>query len=136
MRQARSGGDPYGLPPLFLFGARLLLAAQFLAFGALKIRNSTTMHSYIESFGLPGELVWPAAIFQLVAGLMIVLGFCTRLAALALAGFCLLATGIFHWDLGDLGELAFFFKDLGAAGGFLLLYHCGPGGWSFDARRG
>ena len=58
------------------------------------------------------------------------------LAALALAGFCVLAALFFHQNLADANEFIQFTKDMAIAGGFLLLVAFGAGGWSIDALWG
>lgn len=115
-------------------GARVGLALPFLTFGLLKFVHATNMAGYIERHGLPGWLVWPAALFQLLAGVMVITGLGTRMAATALAVFCVVATSIFHSDFSDLRELSDFTKDLAATGGFLLLALSGAGELSLDAR--
>ena len=72
---------------------------------------------------------------ELGGGLLIVLGFQTRLAALALAGFCILTAILFHRNLAEISEFIHFNKDLAIAGGFLLLVAFGAGNWSLDAMQ-
>ena len=60
----------------------------------------------------------------------------TRWVSLALAGFTLVAGFIFHADFGDQMQTIMLMKNLGIAGGFLLLAAHGAGAWSLDARRG
>ena len=117
---------------LVLLVARLLMAIEFVVFGALKIPNNASMQGYMEHHGVPGVLIWPALILQLVAGLMVAAGAFTRLAALALAGFCVVATFLFHLNLSDLGEVSNLTKDLATAGGLLLLAVLGGGPLSVD----
>ena len=64
---------------------------------------------------------WPAAIFELVAGIFILIGFQTRITALLLAGFSVLSALIFHTDFGDQTQTIMFLKNLGLAGGMLFL---------------
>jgi putative oxidoreductase len=113
--------------------ARVGLSLEFLIFGTLKIVNSTSMQAYMERHGVPGELIWLAVLVQLGAGALVLIGYRTQLAALALAGFCVVATTMFHTHFADLGELSDFTKDLATAGGLLFLYAHGPGQWSVDA---
>jgi putative oxidoreductase len=114
--------------------ARIGLGLPFVTFGLFKFLHANTMASYIAAHGLPGWLVWPAAVFQLVAGIMVMSGVGTRAAAAALAVFCVVATSIFHSNFSDLRELSDFTKDLAATGGFLLLALSGPGALSLDSR--
>ncbi len=85
---------------------------------------------------MPGNLIWLAIVVQIGCGVLVAIGFQTRLAALLLAGFCLVATTIFHTNFSDLGEVSDFTKDLATAGGFLFVAAFGPGPLSVDALRG
>lgn len=123
-----------GLKAVALLAARLLMSVEFIVFGAMKIPNNASMQAYMAGHGVPGVLIWPALVLQLVAGLMVAAGFLTRWAALALAGFCLVATFLFHFNLSDLGEVSDLTKDLTAAGGFILLAFTGAGPLSLDRR--
>jgi putative oxidoreductase len=114
-----------------------LLAFIFIMAGASKFGAIAGTAGYIASKGLPAAtlLAWGAAVFELVAGLMILAGFKTKLAAYALAFFCLVAGLIFHFDPSNQGEMISFMKNLAIAGGFLALSVAGAGSYSVDARR-
>jgi len=116
---------------------RILLAFIFIMAGASKFGAIAGTAGYIASKGLPAPvmLAWLAAIFELVAGLAILVGFKTKLAAYALAAFCLVAGLIFHFDPSNQAEFISFMKNLAIAGGFLALAVSGPGNLSVDARR-
>ncbi|MEO6338572.1 MAG: DoxX family protein [Caulobacteraceae bacterium] len=130
--------NPSASTGLVLLAARLMMAIEFVVFGAMKIPNNHSMQIYMEGHGVPGALIWPALVLQLVAGLLVAVGLFTRAAAVALAGFCLVATFLFHLNLGDLREVSDLTKDLSTAGGLLLLAVLGAGPISLDAwfRRG
>ncbi len=79
---------------------------------------------------------------RLAAGILILIGFQTRVAALLLAAFCIAAAFIGHYGQGG-GDPALAFmhsqalmKDVAIAGGFLALAVAGAGAWSVDALRG
>src|SRR3989344_4599174 len=66
--------------------------------------------------------------------LALIFGFGTRLAALALAFFTLVASFFFHafWDLPadkQMMQQLMFFKNVGVTGGLLALAAVGAGGW-------
>jgi putative oxidoreductase len=75
-------------------------------------------------------------ILEILGGLAIIVGWQARIAAFLLAGFCLLSAVLFHGNIGDQGEQIQFLKNLGLAGGFLLIVAHGAGAWSLDNRRG
>ena len=64
------------------------------------------------------------------------LGLFTRWAAIALAGFCVLAAYLFHYQPGDMMQMINFMKNVTIAGGFLVLAGSGPGAYALDNRRG
>jgi putative oxidoreductase len=115
--------------------ARLLMCVEFILFGVTKIFNAANMQAYMESFGVPGKLIWLAVLVQIGCGTLVAIGFHTRVAALLLAGFCVVATTIFHTNFSDLGEVSDFTKDLATAGGFLVLVVFGAGPLSIDEWR-
>ena len=70
------------------------MSIPFLFFGTMKTINTVNMQNYMESFGVPGELIWLVIAVQIGCGALIVLGYQTKWAALVLAGFCIVATSI------------------------------------------
>ena len=127
--------------PLALVG-RLLLALLFLPAGIMKIGGFAGTAGYIGSKGLPlpelGAMI--AIIVEVGAGLALIAGFKTRVAALALAVFTLVATFVFHNFWGVPADQAMmqqlmFYKNIAVVGGLLVLAAHGAGAWSVDARR-
>lgn len=127
--------------PLSLIG-RILLAMLFLPAGISKIAGFAGTIGYIGSAGLPVPQV-AAAVAVLVevgGGLALLAGFGTRIAALALALFTLVATFAFHnyWavpaDQAMMQQLMFF-KNIAVVGGLLVLAAHGAGAFSLDARK-
>jgi putative oxidoreductase len=86
----------------------------------------------MEKFGVPGMLLPAVIALELGGGLMIAAGAGTRVAALAVALFCVLTALLFHWQLADGNQLLHLQKDLAIAGGFLILSASGAGKWSLD----
>lgn len=127
--------------PLALVG-RVLLAALFLPAGISKIAGFEGTVGYIASVGLPLPAVAAllALVVEILGGLALLAGFGTRIAALALALFTLVASFFFHayWaapvDQQMVAELLFF-KNIAVVGGLLTLAALGAGAWSVDARR-
>ncbi len=121
--------------PLASLSGRVLMAAIFVASGLTKITAYAGTQSYMEALGVPGSLLPLVIATELFAGLAIIAGWQTRLAALALAGFCVVSALLFHADLADQAQFILFMKNLAMAGGFLFLVANGAGDWSLDARR-
>jgi putative oxidoreductase len=114
---------------------RLLLAAIFLHEAWAKLTAYDAAVAYMQAFGLPGWLLPFAIAVELVGGLLVIAGLYTRIAALALAVFCVATAVIFHTKFGNRNELLHFEKDLAIAGGFLVLAARGAGAWALDALR-
>jgi putative oxidoreductase len=118
-----------GLSGYTLLFGRICFAADFILFGARKFSDPSIIYKLIEAHHLPGALVYPTIVLQLGGGLLVLLGFQTRLAAAALGWFCIVAPSIFWLD-----TLEHLSRDYAAAGGFMLLVLFGPGPFSLDAR--
>jgi putative oxidoreductase len=116
--------------------ARLLLALIFIVAGWGKLQDPAGTAGYMSTVGLPAFLVWPTILLELGGGILILIGFQTRIVALLLAGFCVLSGAIFHNNFADQMQAINFLKNLAIAGGFLSLVLNGAGGWSLDNRKG
>ena len=115
---------------------RLLLAALFLLEGWSKLRGYDAAVAYMKRFGVPRALLPARIALDVGGGLMIAVGWQTRLAAAALAAFCILTAVIFHGNVADRSQILHFEKDLAIAGGFLVLAVAGAGRWSVDHAAG
>lgn len=121
---------------------RLLLVALFLPAGIGKLTGFSGTVGYIASVGLPLPALGAAlaAVVEIGGALALLFGFGTRVAALALAGFTLVASFFFHAYWAMPADQAFmqqlmFFKNIAVTGGLLVLAAHGAGAWSVDARR-
>ncbi|WP_279599358.1 DoxX family protein [Methylobacterium sp. E-065] len=112
-----------------------MMVALFLVSGIGKLTAVAATQGYMTAYGVPAMLVWPAAAFEIGAGVLLLLGLWTRPLGLCLAGWCLLTAAIFHTAFADQNQLINFLKNLTMAGGFLLLARAGATGFSLDARR-
>jgi putative oxidoreductase len=122
------------LDPYFKAVGRVLLSLIFIWAGFGKIAGYAGSQGYMEKFGVPGELLPLVIVTELAGGLAILIGWQTRWVAIALAGFCVVSAVIFHLDFGTKAQLIQFMKNLGLAGGFLVLAASGPGALSMDER--
>lgn len=122
--------------------ARLLFALLFLPAGFGKLTGFAGTVGYIASAGLPLPTLGAALALtvEIVGSLALIFGFGTRIAALVLAAFTLVASFFFHAYWAVPADQAFvtqllFFKNIAVAGGLLALAANGAGNWSLDARR-
>jgi putative oxidoreductase len=122
--------------------ARILLALMFVLSGFGKLTGLEGTAGYIASKGLPVPMLLAAAagVLELVAGVLLIIGWQARWAALALAVFTLVASVLFHnyWampaDQQRMQQLMFM-KNLAVTGGLLFVFAFGAGALSLDARR-
>ncbi|WP_112809465.1 DoxX family protein [Ensifer sp.] len=129
---------------------RILLSIMFITAGFGKLTDPAGTAGMITNAGWPAAtaLAYLAGIFELVAGLAVLVGFQTRIAAYLLALFCLVTAFVFHSGAINIptfppeanGLLSVFnslmmMKNISVAGGFLVLAAFGPGALSVDARR-
>ena len=126
---------------VLLLIARILLMALFVIFGWDKFLNFSGTADYMESVGLPfatlASLI--ALVMELVVGVAILLGFYTRPLAFALCLYTVITALLGHrfWALTGglrLDTMIHFYKNMGIAGGLLLLCVTGPGKYSVDRR--
>jgi putative oxidoreductase len=121
-----------------LFAGRVLLAAIFIFFGAGKAADPAGTIGYIGSVGLPfPPLAYAGAVaLEAGGGLALLLGYRTRVVAVALALFSTVTALAFHSTLADQNQLIHFFKNFAIAGGLLQVAAFGAGRFSLDVRRG
>lgn len=127
---------------VLLLIARILLAVIFVLSGFGKLAAAEGTAGMIQGAGLPAPLVlaYLAGIFELVAGIALVVGFQTAIAAWLLAAFCIVSGFLFHFGatgdaMMDMMNQIMLLKNIAIAGGFLALIAAGPGAYSIDARR-
>ena len=113
---------------------RVFISGVFLLSGFSKIDNYDGTLGWMESFGLPGFLLIPAIILEIIAPILIIIGYQTRIAAGALSLFCLATAIIFHTDFSDQMQFVAFMKNLALAGGFLFLVVNGARGYCLDKK--
>jgi putative oxidoreductase len=116
---------------------RILLAVMFVLAGFAKLTDIAGTAGWFGSIGLPAPTIVAVLVglLELVAGLAIVVGFQTRIAAFALAAFTIGATLIAHLNFADMTQFLFFQKNFAVVGGLLILAFAGAGSLSVDARH-
>lgn len=101
---------------------RILLAIIFIVSGATKLMTVAATEAMITGVGMPSGLAIPTGLFELIAGICLVLGLMTRIASILLAGFTLIAALLFHNRMTDPIQSTMFLKDVAIAGGLLLVF--------------
>ncbi|MBF9032386.1 DoxX family membrane protein [Rhodobacterales bacterium HKCCE3408] len=110
------------------FAGRAFIAFLFLAGFVQKLIDPASGAELLALLSLPGWLIWPAAVFNLAAGVALLAGVAVRPVALALAAYCV-ATSAFHLALQDPWQTTIAVKNWTIAGGCLILAVHGPGPW-------
>ena len=113
---------------------RIFISLIFLVAGIGKILNYEGTIGYMESFGVPGYLLIPAIIIEILFPLLVIIGYKTKLAAIMLSLFAILLAIIFHTDFSNQMQLMSFLKNFAIAGGFLIIFVRGAGKYSIDQR--
>jgi putative oxidoreductase len=121
---------------------RIAIAALFLPAGFNKLMGVESTTGYFASLGLPAVaiLVWVVIAIEILGGVALILGYRTRLVAIGLAVFTLLASIAGHAFWAAPADAAFiaqllFFKNIAVIGGLLVLTSSGAGSISVDGRK-
>lgn len=118
---------------------RVAIAIIFVMSGIEKFMGIASTAQMIASKGLPSPtaLAWATAALELIGGVLIVIGWQTRIAALALALFSAVAAYFFHdfWHQTgpeQMNNMIHFMKNVSIIGGLLMLAAAGAGRFSVD----
>ena len=114
---------------------RILISALFLISAFNKIFNLEGSMSWMESFGIPGFLIFPAIALEIILPILVIVGYQARIAAGLLAIFCLMTAFIFHFDFSDQSQLISFLKNIGLAGGCMFIVANGTKDWAVDREK-
>jgi putative oxidoreductase len=115
---------------------RLLIAALFLISGLGKIATPAPTRGYIAAAGLPFPLLayLVAIVIEVGGGILMILGYQSRIVASAMALYTVAAALGFHRDFADQNQIAHFLKNISIAGGLLQIVAFGAGTFSIDSR--
>ena len=106
----------------------------FIVAGWDKIASYAGVQGFMRSIGVPGALLPLVILVELGGALALLVGYQTRIAAFALAGFALLAGSLVHFHPGDHENMIVFMDNLAMVGGLLLFVQYGGGTLSVDSR--
>ncbi|AOR64617.1 DoxX family protein [Pectobacterium wasabiae] len=116
---------------------RALIALVFVLSGLSKIGASEATQGYIASVGLPfpllGYLI--ALLVEIGGGILLLIGYRTRVVALVLSAFTVATAVFFHHNFADQNAMINFLKNIIIVGGLLQIVAFGPSKFSLDARR-
>ncbi len=118
---------------------RVALAVVFIPAGLSKLANIAGFAAGLEKRGVPfADVLAPiGAAVEFFAGIAVLIGFQTRVAAMLMVLFTVAATLIAHrfWEFDGAArgtQQSAFFKNLAIVGGYLVLMVSGGGRYSID----
>lgn len=121
---------------------RALVAHVFIVASVMKLMNFAATAGFMTSLGVPFApvLLGLSLPIELACGVMIVVGWQARWAALTLAVWLVVVTPIFHafWGLDPIqtqNQMNHFMKNVSILGALLFIAAMGPGGYSVEALR-
>tara|TARA_Y100001958_G_C20795262_1_gene260955 strand:+ start:87 stop:473 length:387 start_codon:yes stop_codon:yes gene_type:complete len=117
------------------FIGRLFISSVFLFSGYNKIMNFDATVNFMEGFGVPGFLLWPTIILEILLPICIIIGYQFRLSAIALALFSVATGIIFHFDFTNQMQIIALLKNLGLAAGFMFIAIHGTKDWALDKKK-
>lgn len=77
---------------------RMFISALFIIEAIKKFLFKEETIFYMEDYGVPEILFFPSLIFELVVPILLIIGYQTRISALAMFVFTIIVTIIFHND--------------------------------------
>ena len=117
------------------FFGRIFISALFLISAYNKILNIDGSISWMEGYGVPGLLIYPTIVLEIILPLFVIVGYKARTSSALLAIFCILTAFIFHFDFSEQIQLILFLKNISLAGGFLFIVANGTKDWSIDRKK-
>ena len=100
---------------------RFFISSLFLYEAIRKFFYQIETIDYMKSYGVPEFLFYPSLLFELFVPILLIIGFKTRIAAIAMFLFTIVVSFIFHMDFEDNMQVIAFLKNLSISGGFLII---------------
>ena len=111
---------------------RIFISILFIVEAIRKISFKEETIFYMEDYGVPEILFYPSLIFELVFPILLIIGYQTRISAVAMFIFTIAVTIIFHNDFENHMQFIALLKNLSIAGGFLIIASNQPKVWTLD----
>ena len=118
---------------LDLFG-RIFISTIFLFSALNKIENYEETIEWMASYNLPSYFLAPTIVLEIIAPILIIIGYKTKIAAAALSIFCIATAIVFYSNFYDQMKLIAFLKNIALSGGFLFLVINGAKGFCLDKK--
>ena len=114
---------------------RILISSLFLFSAFSKLLNIDGTMGWMEGYGVPGFLIYPALLIEIILPILVIIGYNAKVSSGILASFCLVTAFVFHFDFSDQMQLISFLKNIGLAGGFLFILVNGTKDWSVEKKK-
>ena len=114
---------------------RIFISSVFLLSGYNKIFSFENTATWMEGYGVPGFLLWPTIILEIILPALIIIGYKTEISAILLAIFSIATALIFHLDFSNQMQTIALLKNFGLAGGFIFIAVHGPKDWALDKKK-
>src|SRR5260370_6066887 len=115
---------------------RLLMGGLFWISGLGKIGMPGLTLGFIASAGLPFPVLayLVAIVIEVGGGMLLILGYQSRIVASVMAVFTVAAALSFHRNFADQNAMVHFLKNISITGGLLQIVALGAGTFSIDSR--
>tara|TARA_X000001036_G_C20407854_1_gene695715 strand:- start:350 stop:733 length:384 start_codon:yes stop_codon:yes gene_type:complete len=100
---------------------RIFISTLFIVEAIRKILFKEETIFYMEDYSVPEILFYPSLIFELVFPILLIIGYQTRISAVAIFIFTIVVTVIFHNDFESQTQFMALLKNLSIAGGLLII---------------
>ena len=100
---------------------RIFISTLFIVEAIRKILFKEETIFYMEDYGVSEILFYPSLIFELVFPILLIIGYQTRISAVAIFIFTIVVTVIFHNDFENQTQFMALLKNLSIAGGLLII---------------
>ena len=114
---------------------RIMISALFIISAYNKLLSIDGTISWMEGFGVPGFLLYPTIVLEIILPIFVIVGYNARISAALLAIFCLATAFMFHLDFSDQSQKISFLKNIALAGGFLFIVANGTKDWAVDREK-
>jgi putative oxidoreductase len=116
---------------------RVLLSIIFVLSGGQKLAGFSGTVAYMGAEGLPLPIIATilAIVVECVGGVLVIIGYQTRLIGMVMAVWCVATALVAHRDFSNQDQMIHFLKNVAMAGGFLQLVAFGAGRWGIDGQR-
>ena len=114
---------------------RIFISSVFLLSGYNKIFSYDSTVTWMEGYGVPGLLLWPTIVLEILLPIFIIIGYKTQLSAILLAIFSITTAIIFHLDFSNQMQIIAFLKNLGLAGGFMFIAINGTKDFALERKK-